>query len=48
MRVLYVTSEAYPFCKTVGLADLAVSLPPALARTCVESAVILPLYDNIG
>ena len=27
MRVLYVTSEAYPFCKTGGLADVAGSLP---------------------
>ena len=32
MRVLYVTSEAYPFCKTGGLADVAGSLPPALRR----------------
>ena len=48
MRVLYVTSEAYPFCKTVGLADVAGSLPPALARSGVEAAVILPLYDKIG
>ena len=48
MRVLYVTSEAYPFCKTGGLADVAGSLPPALARSGVEAAVILPLYDRIG
>ena len=48
MRVLYVTSEAYPFCKTGGLADVAGSLPPALARSGVEAAVILPLYDKIG
>ena len=46
MRVLYVTSEAYPFCKTGGLADVAGSLPPALARSGVEAAVILPLYDS--
>ena len=48
MRVLYVASEAYPFCKTGGLADVAGSLPPALARSGVEAAVILPLYDRIG
>ena len=48
MRVLYVTSEAYPFCKTGGLADVAGSLPPALARSGVEAAVILPLYGQIG
>ena len=32
MKLLYVTSEAYPFCKTGGLADVAGSLPPALRR----------------
>ncbi len=48
MRVLYVTSEAYPFCKTGGLADVAGSLPPALAAEGIETAVILPLYDKIG
>ena len=48
MRLLYVTGEAYPFCKTGGLADVAGSLPPALSRDGVETAVILPLYDKIG
>lgn len=48
MKLLYVTSEAYPFCKTGGLADVAGSLPPALAAEGVETAVILPLYDMIG
>ena len=27
MNILYVTSEAVPFCKTGGLADVAGSLP---------------------
>ena len=31
MNILYVTSEAVPFCKTGGLADVAGSLPQALA-----------------
>ena len=48
MKLLYVTSEAYPFCKTGGLADVAGSLPPALAAEGVETAVILPLYDTAG
>ena len=28
MKLLYVTSEAYPFCKTGGLADVAGKPPP--------------------
>lgn len=44
MKVLYAASEAVPFCKTGGLADVAGSLPPALAAQGVETAVILPLY----
>ena len=48
MKILYVTSEAAPFCKTGGLADVAGSLPPALAANGDEVAVILPLYGQIS
>ena len=48
MRILYVTGEAFPFCKTGGLADVAGSLPPALAKNGDQVAVILPLYGQIG
>ena len=48
MKILYVSSEAFPFCKTGGLADVAGSLPPALARNGDDVAVILPLYGQIG
>jgi starch synthase len=47
MKILYVTSEAVPFCKTGGLADVAGSLPPALAEQGAEVAVVLPLYDRV-
>ena len=47
MKVLYAASEAVPFCKTGGLADVAGSLPPALAAQWVETAVILPLYRRV-
>ena len=47
MKILYETSEAVPFCKTGGLADVAGSLPPALAAEGAEIAVVLPLYRRI-
>jgi starch synthase len=37
-------SEVVGFAKTGGLADVAGSLPPALARRGLDCAVILPLY----
>lgn len=47
MKILYAASEAAPFCKTGGLADVAGSLPPALAKGGTETAVILPLYQSV-
>jgi starch synthase len=45
-RVLMVTSEANPFVKTGGLADVLGALPPALQRQGVEAAVVMPRYGN--
>ena len=42
MNILYVTSEAVPYCKTGGLADVAGSLPQALAKGGDHVSVILP------
>ena len=47
MNILYVTSEAVPFCKTGGLADVAGSLPPSLAANGENVSVILPLYERV-
>jgi len=47
MKILYATSEAVPFCKTGGLADVAGSLPGALAEQGAEVAVVLPLYQRV-
>ena len=47
MNILYAASEAVPFCKTGGLADVAGSLPPALAEQGARTAVILPLYQRV-
>ena len=44
MRILYAASEVAGFAKTGGLADVAASLPRALAQRGVDVAVILPLY----
>lgn len=48
MNILYVTSEAYPFCRTGGLADVAGSLPPSLAANGDSVSVILPLYQSVA
>lgn len=48
MNILYLTSEAAPFCKTGGLADVLGSLPPALAQGGDDVAVLLPLYGQIA
>lgn len=47
MKVLYAASEAYPFIKTGGLADVAGALPKALAEAGTEVSVILPYYQDI-
>jgi starch synthase len=44
MRVLEIASEAVPFAKTGGLADVAGALPEALAGLGCEVAVVLPAY----
>jgi starch synthase len=43
-----VASEAVPFAKTGGLADVVGSLPGALMKTGCEVAVVLPKYKNIS
>lgn len=48
MKVLYVSSEAVPYVKTGGLADVAGSLPKALKEQGVDVRVILPKFSKIG
>jgi len=47
MRVAILTSEAMPFAKTGGLADVSGALPKALLEQNVDARLILPLYDQI-
>lgn len=42
-----VTSEATPFAKTGGLADVLGALPPALAKLGEEVAVVMPRYGSV-
>lgn len=48
MNIFFVSSEVAPFVKTGGLADVASSLPPALADMGNDVRVVLPLYAAIG
>lgn len=45
-RILMVSSEAAPFAKTGGLADVLGALPKALVAQGEEVGVVLPLYES--
>jgi starch synthase len=47
MRVAILSSEAVPFAKTGGLADVAGALPKALVAQGVDARLILPLHKQI-
>ncbi|WP_291635667.1 glycogen synthase GlgA [Clostridium sp.] len=47
MKILFVASEAYPFIKTGGLADVAYALPKALRKLGIDARVIIPKYSQI-
>ncbi|HEY3248160.1 MAG TPA: glycogen synthase GlgA [bacterium] len=48
MRILFCTSEAVPFAKTGGLADVSGALPGALAAAGCDVRVVLPRYGSIS
>ncbi|HEY8355320.1 MAG TPA: glycogen synthase GlgA [Methylophilaceae bacterium] len=47
MRILFVTSEAYPLVKTGGLADVSGSLPSALRNLGTDIRILLPGYPQV-
>jgi starch synthase len=47
LRILYVTSEAYPLVKTGGLADVSGSLPAALRHLGEDVRILMPGYPQV-
>ncbi len=47
LRILMIASEAQPFSKTGGLADVATALPKALGRLGHDVTVVTPRYRGI-
>ena len=47
MKILFAASEVAPFAKTGGLADVAGSLPRALAALGHDVSVVLPRYRQV-
>lgn len=47
MKIVYVSAEVAPYAKTGGLADVAGSLPQALAEMGHEVIVVMPGYKDI-
>jgi starch synthase len=48
LNVVIVVSEAVPFAKTGGLADVAGSLPKALAKVGAKPTLIMPYYKEVS
>lgn len=48
LRILMVASEAVPFAKTGGLADVVAALPKALGALGHEVTVVMPRYRGIA
>src|SRR6476620_10837338 len=47
LRILMVASEAQPYSKTGGLADVAAALPKALARLGHDVTLVTPRYRGV-
>ncbi|MFA7589446.1 MAG: glycogen/starch synthase, partial [Acholeplasmataceae bacterium] len=48
MRVMFCSSEVFPFSKTGGLADMAAFLPKAMHKMGHEIKIITPYYPSVA
>jgi len=48
VKILFCSSEAFPFSKTGGLADMALFLPKSLKQQGHDVRIITPYYKNIA
>ena len=48
MKIVMVSSESRPFCKTGGLADVVYSLSKELAVLGEDVSIIIPYYDSVA
>ena len=47
LKVLFVTSEVYPLCKTGGLGDVSAALPASLREQHVDVRILIPGYSQV-
>lgn len=47
IKILFAASEAVPFAKTGGLAEVVGTLPRALGKQKIDARIIVPLYGDI-
>lgn len=47
LRVLFITPEVFPFCKTGGLGDVSAALPAALRTLNTDVRLLLPGYPQV-
>ena len=48
MKILFASSEAFPFAVSGGLGDVAYALPKALTKKKIGVKVVMPLYGKIS
>jgi len=47
LKILFASSEVFPFAKTGGLADVSASLPAAISSLGYQVRVIMPMYRSV-